>query len=136
MYNWFLTGNYQLGIWKPTFMHNQLLLSKNINKLIGIQFFLKRKNLASTYEKNKNKWPTLVWTLVLVLILKNWPDWYDLRQYQPDTNTSPVWTWGNTGMVFIQHQYTQKLFVGLAYQGKDIVFRFIKEYSSLRDFGP
>ncbi len=28
------------------------------------------------------------------------------------------------------------LFVGLAYQGKDIVFRFIIEYSSLRDFGP
>jgi hypothetical protein len=28
------------------------------------------------------------------------------------------------------------LFVGLAfYQGKDIVFRFIIEYSSLRDFG-
>jgi hypothetical protein len=29
------------------------------------------------------------------------------------------------------------LFIGLAYyQGKDIVFRFIIEYSSLRDFGP
>jgi hypothetical protein len=28
-------------------------------------------------------------------------------------------------------------FVGLAYQeGKDIVFRFIREYSSLRDLGP
>jgi hypothetical protein len=27
-------------------------------------------------------------------------------------------------------------FVGLAYQGKDIVFRFIIEYRSLRDFGP
>jgi hypothetical protein len=28
-------------------------------------------------------------------------------------------------------------FVGLAYyQGKDIVFKFIIEYSSLRDFGP
>jgi hypothetical protein len=26
--------------------------------------------------------------------------------------------------------------VGLAYQGKDIVFRFIIEYSSLRDFAP
>jgi hypothetical protein len=26
--------------------------------------------------------------------------------------------------------------VGLAYQGKDIVFRFVIEYSSLRDFGP
>jgi hypothetical protein len=26
-------------------------------------------------------------------------------------------------------------FVGLAYQGKDIVFRFIIEYSSLKDFG-
>jgi hypothetical protein len=27
-------------------------------------------------------------------------------------------------------------FVGLAYQGKGIVFRFIIEFSSLRDFGP
>jgi hypothetical protein len=27
-------------------------------------------------------------------------------------------------------------FVGLGYQGKDIVFRFIIEYSSSRDFGP
>jgi hypothetical protein len=26
--------------------------------------------------------------------------------------------------------------VGIAYQDKDIVFRFIIEYSSLRDFGP
>jgi hypothetical protein len=26
--------------------------------------------------------------------------------------------------------------VGFAYQGKIIVFRFIIEYSSLRDFGP
>jgi hypothetical protein len=29
-----------------------------------------------------------------------------------------------------------KLFVGFAYQGKDIAFRFIIEYTSLRDFGP
>jgi hypothetical protein len=28
------------------------------------------------------------------------------------------------------------LFVGLAYQEKDVVFTFIIEYSSLRDFGP
>jgi hypothetical protein len=29
------------------------------------------------------------------------------------------------------------LYVGLAYQeGKDIVFRFIIDYNSLRDFGP
>jgi len=27
-------------------------------------------------------------------------------------------------------------FVGLAYKGEDIVFRFIIEYSSLTDFGP
>jgi hypothetical protein len=27
-------------------------------------------------------------------------------------------------------------FFGLAYKGKDIVFRLIVEYSSLRDFGP
>jgi hypothetical protein len=27
-------------------------------------------------------------------------------------------------------------FFGLAYQGKDIVFRFIIEFSSLRGFGP
>jgi hypothetical protein len=30
----------------------------------------------------------------------------------------------------------QSPFIGLAYQGKDIVFRFIQEYNSLRDFGP
>ncbi len=28
------------------------------------------------------------------------------------------------------------LFIGFAYQGKDKMFRFIIEYSSLRDFGP
>jgi hypothetical protein len=28
------------------------------------------------------------------------------------------------------------IFVGLAYRGKDIVFRFIIEHSSLMDFGP
>ncbi len=27
-------------------------------------------------------------------------------------------------------------FVGLAYKGKDVVFRFFIKYSSLRDFGP
>jgi hypothetical protein len=27
-------------------------------------------------------------------------------------------------------------FVGLAYKGKDIVFRFIIDYGSLMDFGP
>jgi len=37
-----------------------------------------------------------------------------------------------------QRQYKLKTqgFVGLAYQGKDIVFRFIIEYTSLRGFGP
>jgi hypothetical protein len=30
----------------------------------------------------------------------------------------------------------QVMFFGLVYQDKDIVFRFIIEYSSLRDFGP
>jgi hypothetical protein len=28
------------------------------------------------------------------------------------------------------------IFIGFAYQGKDIMFGFILEYSSLRDFGP
>jgi hypothetical protein len=28
------------------------------------------------------------------------------------------------------------MFIGLPYLSKDIVFRFIIEYSSLRDFGP
>jgi hypothetical protein len=28
------------------------------------------------------------------------------------------------------------IFMGIAYQGKDIVSRFITEYSSLMDFGP
>jgi hypothetical protein len=32
------------------------------------------------------------------------------------------------------HTYTLQ-FIGLVYQCKDIVFRFITEYSSLKDFG-
>jgi hypothetical protein len=28
------------------------------------------------------------------------------------------------------------VFIGLDYQGKDIMFRFVIEYSSLMDFGP
>jgi hypothetical protein len=34
------------------------------------------------------------------------------------------------------HQFQVDGFVGIAYQGKDILFRFIIVYSSLRDFGP
>jgi hypothetical protein len=36
----------------------------------------------------------------------------------------------------ISHRVRRICFVGLAYQGKDIVFTFIIEYSSLWDFGP
>jgi hypothetical protein len=32
--------------------------------------------------------------------------------------------------------FTLLVFIGLAYQGKDIVFPFIAGYTSLRDFGP
>jgi hypothetical protein len=32
--------------------------------------------------------------------------------------------------------YFGSSFICLAYQGKDIVFRLVVEYSSLRDFGP
>ncbi len=32
--------------------------------------------------------------------------------------------------------HLKKLFIGLAYQGKDIVFRYITKYSSLRDLSP
>jgi hypothetical protein len=41
---------------------------------------------------------------------------------------------GSEMQLSISHCSTS--FVGLAYQGKDIMFRFIIEYSSLRDFGP
>jgi hypothetical protein len=40
-------------------------------------------------------------------------------------------TWKNTKLDHRSHP-----FVGLAYRGKGIVFRFIIEYSSLRDFVP
>jgi hypothetical protein len=39
-------------------------------------------------------------------------------------------------MVFIDICCDGPWFVGLAYPGKGVVFRFIIEYSSLRDFGP
>ncbi len=38
--------------------------------------------------------------------------------------------------LIIKTSFKHKAFVGHAYQGKDIVFRFIIEYSRLRDFGP
>jgi hypothetical protein len=36
----------------------------------------------------------------------------------------------------IQIQDLRVFYIGLALVGKDIVFRFIIEYNSLRDFGP
>jgi hypothetical protein len=41
------------------------------------------------------------------------------------------------GLVFWVVQIFISFFLmGLAYQGKDVVFSFIIEYSSLRDYGP
>jgi hypothetical protein len=37
--------------------------------------------------------------------------------------------------VYFDHMLFFSQFVGLAYKGKDIVFRFIIEYSSFMDFG-
>jgi hypothetical protein len=42
----------------------------------------------------------------------------------------------NSDWVAFTCHYWYLLFIGLAYQGKDIVSRFITEYSSLRDFVP
>jgi len=39
--------------------------------------------------------------------------------------------YGGFSLVYMYYK-----FIGLAYQGLDIVFRFIIEYSSLMDFGP
>jgi hypothetical protein len=53
--------------------------------------------------------------------------------------------WGRRGGLFwlgsltfpiFEFQKLTWIFIGLAYQGKDIMFRFIIEYSSLTDFGP
>jgi hypothetical protein len=38
--------------------------------------------------------------------------------------------------MIISHWPTNSIFIGLAFVGKDIVFRSIIEYSSLTDFGP
>jgi hypothetical protein len=38
-------------------------------------------------------------------------------------------------VIAIYFWWRAPIFVGLGYQGKDIVFRFIIEYSSLMDFG-
>jgi len=40
---------------------------------------------------------------------------------------------GSHNLIFDTHH---QAFVGLAYQGEDIVSRFIIEYRSLKDFGP
>jgi hypothetical protein len=54
--------------------------------------------------------------------------------FQPNGNWPVPFTTG-FGRVHKIQQENSGSFVGLAYQGKDIVFRFIIEYSSLRDFG-
>jgi hypothetical protein len=43
-------------------------------------------------------------------------------------------SWTLQSCATIQQKYEG--IIGLAYQGRDIVFRFIIEYSSLRDFAP
>jgi hypothetical protein len=40
------------------------------------------------------------------------------------------------GSFKVYMQSFSSCFVSLSYQGKDIVFKFIIQYSSLRDFGP
>jgi hypothetical protein len=51
----------------------------------------------------------------------------------PQFENAPVLRSSLLCLIFVH----ESCFVGLAYyQGKDIVFRFIIEYSSLRDFGP
>jgi hypothetical protein len=55
------------------------------------------------------------------------------RKRGTDKNPSPLRPCDVQKFKFMKFMIT---FVGLAYQGKDIVFRFIIEYSSLRDFGP
>jgi hypothetical protein len=39
-------------------------------------------------------------------------------------------------IILLQFDQPSRVFVGLAYQGKDMVYKFIIEYSSFRDFGP
>jgi hypothetical protein len=40
------------------------------------------------------------------------------------------------GIHFVDFCFGFHSFYGIAYQGEDIVFQFIIEYSSLMDFGP
>jgi hypothetical protein len=51
-------------------------------------------------------------------------------------NLLPIKSWHMQTSNFGMCRPRLEIFVGFAYQGKDIVFRFIIEYSSLRDFGP
>ncbi len=50
--------------------------------------------------------------------------------------TSPVHSLGLFDHLMYFTSHGPNLHIGLAYQGKDIVFQFITEYSSLTDFGP
>jgi hypothetical protein len=63
-----------------------------------------------------------------------------MKRKNPPTNKPKVLGQGssfNGQSAHTRNSFTSnKSFVGRAYQGKDIVFRFIIEYSSLRDFGP
>jgi hypothetical protein len=56
-----------------------------------------------------------------------------LKSYSQDTNVLGLLL-SMFGLWASDQQLSD--FVGFAYQGKSFVFRFIMEYSSLKDFGP
>jgi hypothetical protein len=60
-----------------------------------------------------------------------------IEEYLLSTLNVEVWSYSGTRVLIVLHNGERSLvFIGLAYQGKDIVFRFNIEYSGLRDFGP
>jgi hypothetical protein len=61
-------------------------------------------------------------------IWQNW--WFFVPKFAIGLEIKIIRHWN-----LFQHK-GYRIFIGLALVGKDIVFRFIIEYTSLRDFGP
>jgi hypothetical protein len=99
-----------------------------LHMLAQLRFWPKSCSLCYIHHSSPQFKPAYYKTKVLVV--RGWQWACRSFTHFPSPNNPPF------GIHSINsHIRTHNFFVGLAYQGKDIVFRFIIEYSSFRDFG-
>jgi hypothetical protein len=91
-------------------------------------YFFEKKNWRPFSSSSPISSSLFLCTILILILYRGW------KKQVPGaasvfSGTCSLWT-------LLCLRVWDNMFVGLAYQGKDIVFTFIIVYSSLRDFGP